>query len=92
MPMDFMKTIDQLNDCFTDRQVSDVFNCEGSKSANQLILKYLTANLNGAKGLSELCTYLEMISTSENFDNIITDLRSSCKSIKCLSECVLINL
>ena len=80
MPVDFMGTTDILHDCFTDSQVSDVFNCESSIAANQLILKYLTANLSDVKDLLEFCTQLEKISKSLKMNTIISDIRSSCES------------
>ncbi|XP_065894743.1 uncharacterized protein [Dysidea avara] len=77
MPVDFMGTTDILHDCFTDSQVSDVFNCESSIAANQLILKYLTANLSDVKDLLEFCTQLEKISKSLKMNTIISDIRSA---------------
>ena len=79
MPMNFMKTVEKLSDCFTDKQVSDVYNCQSSKTANQLILKYLTANLNSVKDMLAFCVQLETISTSHKLDMIISDLKKSCK-------------
>ena len=81
MPMDFMLTTDILNDCFTVSQVSDVFNSKDSIAANQLIIKYLTANLSNTKDLLELCTRLQKISTSPKLDRVISDLEKSCKFV-----------
>ena len=79
MPMNFQKTVDKLSDCFTDKQVSDVFNCQSPKAANEMILKSLTANLSSAKNLLKICEQLEMISTSDKLDMMIGDLKESCK-------------
>ncbi|XP_065894736.1 uncharacterized protein [Dysidea avara] len=81
MPMDFMLTTDILNDCFTVSQVSDVFNSKDSIAANQLIIKYLTANLSNTKDLLELCTRLQKISTSPKLDRVISDLEKSCVEV-----------
>ncbi|XP_065894746.1 uncharacterized protein [Dysidea avara] len=78
MPVDFMRTTDKLYDCFTDSQVGNVFNCESSIVANQLIIKYLTVNLSDVKDLLTLCTQLKKISTSHKLDMVISDIRKSC--------------
>ena len=79
MPSDFKQTTDKLHDCFTDTQVGDVFNSESSEAANQLIIKYLTANLFGVKDVLKFCSQLEKISTSLELDKVISDIRRSCK-------------
>ena len=92
MPMDFMKTVDKLSDCFTDKQVSDVYNCQSSITANQMILKYLTANLNSVKDMLAFCVQLETISTSHKLDMIISDLKKSCKFTSLLCDYFRANL
>jgi len=79
MPEDFVKTVDQLGDCFTDRQVSDVLNCQSPKAANHSIIEFLAVNF--VQDLPKLCTQLEKISTSPEFVMVISDIRKSCKSM-----------
>ena len=83
MPVEFVRSVEKLNHCFTERQVTEIHKCESSKDANGLIIKYLTANMVGVNDIVTFCTQMEKVSTSPNLGMLIKDLKRSCKFNLC---------
>jgi len=64
LPVNYEKTLDVLQNCFTSDQISLIHSSPDHTGANKMILELLVAQVKATRNLTELCNRLQKITTT----------------------------
>jgi len=76
MPDNYERSVEKLQNYISDDQICVILSSSNSTTANKVILDCLIGRMNSREQLLDLCDQLETISTSHQWNVLISEIRS----------------